>query len=178
MPPPTTDPFTQMTSLFGFTLPLLVIYILVLSVFLILILFIWMIYASRNKERVLYFETDKVAKMHSLEPNDEGKIKIDDKEFNLRKGNPTYIKGAFGIKPFYICRFDNPIPLVVTGENLRASIIPETLKDLSEQGTLKTLINMGSGRGTWTRETMIMFALVGGFCLMIGLLLGVFGGIG
>jgi len=165
---------TDVINFFGFILPTFVVYAIFGGIILFLIVMIYLIYAGRNKEIVLYFETDKVAKIHKKIPDDEGKVKIDNKEFNLRRADPRYLKGSFGIKPLYICRYDNPIPLAMDQKYLKADIIPETMKDLSEMGTLKSLINIDKDTKMGMKDIILM-ALVGGFCFMIGLMVAMFG---
>jgi hypothetical protein len=117
-----------------------------------------------GKSIIMYWETEKVAKMMRKEAKD-GVIQIGKKRILVDKSvHEGMIKhGIFvrALRPLYMIKWNKPIPMKVTEKGLELSHDAENLKNLIENKTLAQLLTP-AGKGKEALLFLLIGAVMGG----------------
>ena len=149
---------------FGIDNTLLMLYVSL--IFLPVITFIFNDALILRKTLIIYFESEKIAKVLRIAPKDNI-ITIGKKEYIVDKAKSVMIKIGTLIKgfvPLYVIKNDKVLPLEFMDKGIKTQIDPESLKALRENKTLGALLTPKSDATT-------VFLYIG-----IGLIMGGLGG--
>lgn len=97
---------------------------------------------TNKKAKLLYFETEKLARLMNINVKD-GMINIKKKKFFLDQVKPASIPSGILVKsfrPFYVVKWDKAVPLNFSKEGLKGEQSAENLKNLVENKTLDAFL--------------------------------------
>ena len=138
-----------------------VLFLVLIIIFMPIIFFFVLIMidmTTNKKARMLYFETEKLARIIDANIKD-GFAQIRKKKFFVQEVKPVFIPSGIIVKswrPLYAIRWDKVIPFQFVKEGLKAIPSAENMKNLIENKTLDALLKPAS-----TNKQALLFFIMG-----------------